>query len=427
LRATAVFLAHIGRDVLGTLRARVRRTYDWVVYGTDEVVVGVDVFPFAERMTGVGWYEWNLLAALDRRDDRVRYNLYAHTFLAPGEQPPPVPGCRRMRLRAHEMPDGFLLPKRATLWFLRRVIEPLLCLLDGNDVFFAPNFFPPRRLAHLGRRLVVTIHDLAFAVVPEMVAPETLDRLQANLPPILERASRIIAVSEATARDLVDHFAIDRQRISTIHEGLDPRFAAASEAPGHDPSLPHDYLLFVSTIEPRKNVVNVLRAFALLADWGYEGRLVIAGCWGWRTEAIEAEYRASPVRDRFVHLDYVERDRMPTLYSQARLLLFPSWLEGFGLPILESMACGTPVVTSGRSAMPEVAGPAGVYVDPESAHAIATGAASLLEDEDHMARLTRLGRERARRFSWDDAAAATVNVFRRAAGWKTTGSDEYRV
>ena len=131
--------------------------------------------------------------------------------------------------------------------------------------------------------------------------------------------------------------------------------------------------------------------------------------------------------DRIVHLDYVERDRMPAVYAQARALLFPSWLEGFGLPILESMACGTPVVTAGRSAMPEVAGPAGVYVDPESAHNIATGVASLLEDAAHHARLSRLGRQRAERFSWDEAAHATARVFALAAGRRVNGPAEYRV
>jgi len=427
ITSTARFLGHVGRDLAGTLRARVRRTYDWIVYGTDEVIVGVDVFPFAETMTGVGWYEWNLLSALDRRDDGLRFNLYAHTFLAPGEQPPPVPGDRKMRLRTHQVPDGFLFPIRPSLWLLRHLVEPILCLLDGNDVIFAPNFMPPRRQRFFGRRTVITVHDLAFAVMPEMVAPETLKHLRSRFPKTLRRAARVIAVSEATAGDLVDHFDIDRSRIHTIHEGLDPHFAAVADDPEPDTSLPKDYLLFVSTIEPRKNVIGVLRAFALLADWGYPGQLVVVGRWGWRTETIRAELETSPVRDRIIHLDYVDRDRMAAVYGQARLLLFPSWLEGFGLPILESMACGTPVVTSGRSAMPEVAGPAGVYVDPESAHGIATGAASLLEDADHHERLQGLGRERARRFSWGDAAAATASVFRRAAGRRANGPDEYRV
>jgi len=425
--STARFLAHVGRDLLGTLRARVRRTYDWIVYGSDEVVVGVDVFPFAERMTGVGWYEWNLLAALDGRDDGLRYNLYAHTFLAPGEQPPPIPGNRKMRLRVHQVPDRFLLPLSPSLWLLRNLVEPVLRFLDGNDVIFAPNFMPPRRQRLFGRRMVITVHDLAFVVMPETVSPETLEHHRLRFPKTLRRAERVIAVSEATAGDLVEHFAIARSRIHTIHEGLDPHFATVAEAPERDPSLPQDYLLFVSTIEPRKNVVGILRAFALLVEWGYRGHLVIVGRWGWRTEDIRSELESSPVRSRIVHLDYVDRARMAGVYSQARALLFPSWLEGFGLPILESMACGTPVVTSGRSAMPEVAGPAGVYVDPESAHGIATGAASLLEDTAHCERLTRLGRERATRFSWNEAAAATATVFRRAAGQRTTGSDEYRV
>jgi glycosyltransferase involved in cell wall biosynthesis len=425
--STTRFFGHVGRDLLGTLRARVRRTFDWVVYGTDEIVVGVDVFPFAEKMTGVGWYEWNLLAALDRRDDGVRYNLYAHTFLAPGEQPPPVPGRRKMRLRTHQIPDRFLLPIGLTLWVLRHLVEPLLVALDGNEVVFAPNFMPPRKLQPFGRRLVITVHDLAFAVMPEMVAPETLDNLRSRFPGVLHRAERVIAVSEATAGDLVEYFGVDRTRIHTIHEGLDPHFADAVEGERSELPLPADYVLFVSTIEPRKNVIGVLRAFALVAEWGYRGHLVVTGRWGWRTDAIIAEWEASPVKDRIVHLDYVARGQMAAVYSRARALLFPSWLEGFGLPILESMACGTPVVTSGRSAMPEVAGPAGVYVDPDSAHGIATGVTSLLDDSDHHERLTALGRERARRFSWDEAARATANVFRRAAGRRPDGPDEYRV
>jgi glycosyltransferase involved in cell wall biosynthesis len=427
IAATARFLGHVGRDLLGTLRARVRRTYDWIVYGRNEVVVGVDIFPFAETMTGIGWYEWNLLGALDRTTDVLRYNLYAHTFLAPGEQPPPVPGSRKMRLRTHQIPDRYLLPVRPTLWLMRKLVEPVLGLLDGNDVLFAPNFMPPRRQRHLGRRLVVTVHDLAFAAEPELVAPETLANLRARFPGTLRRAARVIAVSQATARDLVEHFEIVPGRVHVIHEGLDPHFASAAGESSPGIPLPDDYLLFVSTIEPRKNVVGVLRAFALLAEWGYPGKLVIAGRWGWRTGTIRTELESSPVRDRIVHLDYVDRSDMAAVYGSARALLFPSWLEGFGLPILESMACGTPVVTSGRSAMPEVAGPAGVYVDPESAHGIATGAASLLEDADHCERLTSLGLERARRFSWDDAAAATATVFLRAAGRRTNGPDEYRV
>ncbi len=428
LYSTIVFFGHILRDLAGTLAARWRRFYRRVVLGEEAAAVGVDIFPFFERMTGVGWYEWNLLAALDELDAGCELNLYGHTFLAPDEPaPPPAPGSRRTRLRAHQIPPRFLLPVRPTLALLRTLVEPALRLFDGNDVLFAPNFFPHRTQAPWGRALVTTIHDAAFAVLPETVAPETLDEIARHLPAALYHAERIIAVSEATREDVVSHLPVSRRRVHVVHEGIDPRFTA--DAAGDPPALdlPERYLLFVSTLEPRKNVAAIVRAFTLLAEWGYPGHLVLVGRWGWRTESIRAQLAASAVRDRIVHLDYVERSLLPHLYRRADVLLFPSLLEGFGLPILEAMACGTPVVTSGRSAMPEVAGPAAVYVDPDRPQGIASAVQALLEDDRHRERLIALGRERAARFSWRESAAATAQVLRQAAGLPPTAADEYRV
>jgi len=429
LYSTLAFFGHILRDLAGTFAARWRRFRRRVVLAEEVAVVGVDIFPFFERMTGVGWYEWNLLAALDEVDAGLEYNLYGHTFLAPDEPAPPaMPGARRMRLRLHQMPARFLLPVRPTLALLRAVVEPFLRFLDANDVLFAPNFFPHRTQAPWGAATVATVHDLAFAVMPEMVAPETLNEISARLPMALYRSERIIAVSDATREDLTIHLGVSRRRLHTIHEGLDPHFADDPiDDNADDEDLPHRYLLFVSTLEPRKNVAALIRAFSLLVDWGYPGHLLLAGRWGWRTEAIRAELAASQARDRVVHLDYVERERLPRLYRRADALLFPSWMEGFGLPILEAMACGTPVVTSGRSAMPEVAGGAAVYVDPERPQGIASAVEALLTDEQHRRRLIELGRERARRFSWSATAAATAQVLRQAAGLPATGEDEYRV
>jgi glycosyltransferase involved in cell wall biosynthesis len=305
----------------------------------------------------------------------------------------------------------------------------LLRIRDGNDLLFAPNFFMPRRQLPFARSTVATVHDLAFAVMPEMVASETLLELKDNLPYTLFRAERLIAVSDATAEDLTDYLGVCRRRIHTIHEGLDPRFGSdgSDDKDLADQQLPHRYLLFVSTLEPRKNVIGILRSFRLLVEWGYTGDLLLVGRWGWRTEQIGQEIEGSPVRHRIRHMDYVPRQQLPSLYRRADALLFPSWLEGFGLPLLESMACGTPVVTSGQSAMPEVCGPAAIYVDPSSPHGIASAVASLLEDPLHRRRLVAIGQERAARFSWDRAAAATAQTLRQAAGLPATGDDEYRV
>ena len=426
LTTTFGFLVDIARDAVGTFRARWRRFQARVVHGREEIAVGVDAYPFFECMTGVGWYEWNLLAALDRRDDGIVYNLYARTFLAPDDPPPPkMPGNRTMRLRVHQIPPGFLLPTRPTLLFLRNIVEPLLRFLDGNQVVFAPNFFLHGDQEPFGQAQVATVHDLAFLAMPDTVSPETLEGLRRHLPRTLYHADLLIAVSDSTAGDLVDRLGVRPRSNRTIHEGVDPGFAnGAKTEPLSNISGP--YLLFVSTLEPRKNVVGVLRAFRLLVEWGYQGELVMVGRWGWRTEAIRDELESSPVHDRIRHLDYVDRPQLAALYGGADALLFPSWLEGFGLPLVESMACGTPVITSGTAAMPEIAGPAAVYVDPESPHSIASATAALLRDPQHRDRLVTLGRERAQKFSWDRAAEATAQVLRDAAGLPVNGPDEFR-
>ena len=426
LTTTLGFFLAVARDLAGSLRARWRRFQQRVVHAEEVAAVGVDIYPFFDTMTGVGWYEWNLLAALDRRDDGLDYNLYARTFLAPDEPPPPeMPGHRHMRLRVHQIPAGFLLPVRLTLALLRAIVEPLLRLFDGNDTLFAPNFFLHGDQEPFGRARVVTVHDLAFAAMPETVSPETLEGLALNLPKTLCHADLLIAVSDATANELVDRLDVNPRLLRTVHEGVDPLFVAAGDdqLPEH---ILEPYLLFVSTLEPRKNVVGILRAFRLLREWGYDGSLVLVGRWGWHTEAIRNELEASPARAWIHHLDGVERPQLATLYRHADALLFPSWIEGFGLPLVEAMACGTPVVTSGTSAMPEVAGPAAVYVDPASPHGIASAVAALRSDPQHRARLIELGRKRAAKFSWDRAAEATAAVLRQATGLPANGPDEYR-
>jgi glycosyltransferase involved in cell wall biosynthesis len=428
LSATAGYFMDILRDLAGTLRLRWRRFHRRLASADGIAAVGVDVTPFLEPLTGVGWYEWNLLEALGRRDDGLFYNLYAHSFPAPSEPTPPrIPSSPRLRLRIHALPRGFLLPARMTQLLLRTFVEPLLRILDGNDVLFAPNFYIHPTQAAYGRGLVATVHDLGYALMADTVAPETVELMRRHLPTTLFHADRIIAVSAATASDLEEHLGVPQRRVHVVHEGRDPLFGGGPEPMAKPTDLPDRYLLFVSTIEPRKNVTGVLRAFRLLVEWGYDGHLLLVGRWGWRTEAIQSELETSPVQDRIIHLDYVERDRLVEFYRHADALLYPSWLEGFGLPILEAMACGTPVVTSGRSSMPEVAGPAAVYVDPESAHGIASSVASLLADETNRRRLTKMGHERVGRFCWDRAAAATAQILRQSAGLPRVDEDEYRV
>ncbi len=426
LSVTLAFFAHLARDIAGTLAARVRRRYRRAVLGEETLAVGVDIFPFFERMTGVGWYEWNLLARLTQVDPALELRLYAHTFAAPDEPTAPeMPSPLRTRFRFHHLPDGFLLPVRPTLAFLRAAVEPLLLFLDGNDVFFAPNFVVPRRHLAAVRALVPTVHDLAFLRLPETVQRETADNLLRRFPGVVHEADALIAVSEATAGDLTALAGVTPRRVHVIHEGVDPAFAtAAGPAPA---GLPARYLLFVSTLEPRKNVVNLLAAFARAAAAGYPGDLVLVGRWGWRTAEAIAALDGSPVRDRIRHLDYLERAQLSAVMRGAEALVFPSLLEGFGLPVVEAMACGVPVIAARASSLPEVAGDAALYVDPASPADIADAVLRLAGDPALAATLAATGRERAARFRWDEAARASAAVLRRAAGLPGRFADAYRV
>lgn len=426
LRVTATFFLHLLRDLLGTVAARLRRSYRRAVLGEELLAVGVDIFPFFEQMTGVGWYEWNLLALLPEVDPGIEMRFYAHTFAAPDEPPPPqLPTGLRTRFRFHHIPEGFLLPVRPTLSVLRSTVEPALLFLDGNDVFFAPNFMVPRRHLAAVRSLVATVHDLAFLRMPATVQRETLDNLRSRLPGVLFAADALIAVSAATAADLEAMAGVSPRRVHVIHEGVDPTLLAGGR--GMPAGLPHRYLLFVSTLEPRKNVLNILAGFARAAAAGYPGELVLVGRWGWHTEAAQRALERSPVRARIRHLDYLDRESLFGVMRTAEALVFPSLLEGFGLPVVEAMACGVPVIISRTSSLPEVVGDAGLYVDPESPADIAAAILRLAGDPHLRACLSEAGRARAARFRWDEAARATAAVLRRAAGLPERFADAYRV
>ncbi len=428
LYATAVFFLQLARDLAVTVAGRWNRFHRRVVLGEEAATVAVDVYPFDSDTNAESVYAWRLIEALGRRNDDLAFNLYGQTFPT---QPPThfesLPNGPGLRYRVHRLPENALVPRKLTIAFLRMALEPLLRILDGNDIFFAPDLLALDRRAAFGRVTVATVHDLTFATLPSTVAPLTLERLRLSLPAARFRCERLIAVSEAAADELSHHLVLARWRIHTVHQGLDPGFCQLTDESGSiDPELPSRYLLFASPLEQRTNVIGVLRAFRLLVEWGYGGQLVLLGRWGWRSEKIRHELETSPVQDRIQHVENVPREQLPRIYRSADALLFPSWKEGFGRSLLEAMGCGTPVVTSGQSSMPELAGSAAVYIDPSSSHGIASAVSSIVDDDLHRERLIRLGQDRAARFSWDTAAAATTQVLRQAAGLPRVGDDEYR-
>jgi glycosyltransferase involved in cell wall biosynthesis len=302
--------------------------------------------------------------------------------------------------------------------------RPSLDRLLRFDVLLAPNFVPPpTRTAPV----VITVHDLAFRRFPE-TAPLVTARWLTRLAGAIARAAEIIVPSAATEADLLDLYAVEAERVTVIHHGIDhdtfrPATAAEVERVERRHGIDGPYFLFVGGLEARKNLPALLRAYATLPD-GVRPSLVLAGAsvpWNpeGRVALNEALLRLPPrVRGAISLTGYVGDPDRAALYTGATALVFPSLYEGFGFPVLEAMACGTPVVTSNVASLPEVAGPDAVLVDPHDVESIAHGLGRVLEDGELVRRLRAAGPARARRFTWDQAARATARVLHRAASMK---------
>ncbi len=349
----------------------------------------------AARLTGTEHYSVELLAALAVLD-------------------PPDEIC--VYLAAATRPEGLRLPGNPVFlpaerfWTLRRLAQEMRT--RPPKLLFVPSYVVPP----VHPRSVVTIHDLGYLVEPDCHEPRHRFQLEWTTRWNVHAASGIIAVSETTKRDLVDRLQVDPDRIEVIHHGISPRFAPAT--PDAVNAVRRQYgiggrsILAVGTIHPRKNLSRLIQAFERLARRDASLQLVLCGGLGWQGNRVLRRAGASPFRDRIVHLGYVPDRDMAALYSSATVMAVPSLYEGFGLPVLEAMACGVPVVASNRSSLPEVADGAAVLVDPFDTESLATKLECILDDEAERATLIARGSARAKLFDWGLTAARTLAFLR---------------
>ena len=262
---------------------------------------------------------------------------------------------------------------------------------------------------------VLTVHDLIFRHLPEH--HKILNRWYLNvaLPLYCRRADRIITISECTKRDVAGAYSVPEEKITVVYEAASDNFRPRSPEEVASVSdrycLPDRYLLFVGTIEPRKNLTRLLRAFEIIHHEGLVDGLVIVGRPGWLYGDFFAALETSPARDAVVLPGFVPDEDLPAVYCGAQALVLPSLYEGFGLPVLEAMACGTPVACSGTTSLAEISGDAAVHFDPRNVTAIAEALRTLLRDGDLRASLRGRGTRRASRFSWKRVAAETQAVY----------------
>jgi glycosyltransferase involved in cell wall biosynthesis len=365
--------------------------------------------------TGVGHYAERLIRHLPRVDPEGSYTawyLHARGLLRPRRFFADVPGLRE---RASRVPARLFQPVS-----FRLHVPRLEWLVGGFDVLLATNFLPPPT-GH-PERAVLVVHDLAFEVYPR-TAPQIDERWRRRFARAVRRCGAVIVPSVSAKGDLVARHGIPEDRVHAIPHGVDAEAFAA--VPAEELArvrarygIRGPYVLFVGGLEPRKNVVALVRAFAAS---GIEASLVIAGGrvrWFPAEEArifAEARRLPEPVRSRVIMTGYVSEPDKRALIAGALALAYPSLYEGFGFPVLEAMAAGTPVLTSNVSSLPEVAGEDALLVDPKDEHAIAEGLRRIVEDGALRERLIGPGRARAAGFTWEATARATAAVLHAVA------------
>ncbi len=404
--------------------------------------IGFDITVLYFARAGVLSYTWRLLNALLAIDHDNEYLLFDHVPLRHGL----APGVDLTRLRAanaHIVPCHSLKERKLTRWSplassprgkkiaetLDSVLSPLWQAaaawslqrqlgksLASVDVFHASDVFhcvPPEA------RSVITIHDLSAILFPDSHLPATREMFSRVAEFARQRADAVIAVSENTRQDVIQHLRIEPQRVHVVHEAADEQFypiknretiAAATRRYGLHPGR---YLLTVGTLEPRKNHIRLVEAFGQLHRAGktHGLKLAIAGGKGWLCDDLFRRVEELGLAEEIVFAGFVPEAHLPALMNGAWVFVYPSLYEGFGLPVLEAMACGVPVITSNVSSLPEIAGDAALLVDPHDVAGLAEAMRCLIENEETRATLRRKGLTQAARFSWQRTAKETLRIY----------------
>ncbi len=362
------------------------------------MLIGIDASRAAYRQrTGTENYSLFLIRALLKLDRENRYRLYFSQH--------PAPGLLPATSNAHVQTMPF--PR---LWTHIRLSWEMAT--RAPDVLFVPAHVLP--LVH-PRRSVVTVHDLGYLYYPEAHTRWARYYLQRSTSYNTRAAAHLIADSQATKRDLIEHCQVSDEKITVVYPGYDPQFAPIRDrtrlaAIRERYQIPGPYAIYVGTLQPRKNLTRLLEAFVILGQQLEQIHLVIAGKRGWLYKPLFARVQELGLDERVHFTGYVPQDDLPALISGARVFVLPSLYEGFGLPVVEAMACGTPVICSNVSSLPEVTGDAAILVNPHDTAQLAEALGQVLADQQLRNKLASRGLLRASQFSWEKSAQETLRV-----------------
>jgi O-antigen biosynthesis alpha-1,3-rhamnosyltransferase len=401
IAATGRWLRHIA----ATIHARRRRK---------KVSVAIDASALWVTRTGIGWYLSRLLTELATRED-LDLRLYGERlFIDPSAPTADVelPSGTAIDLVRYPVPDDLIIERTWLTRHLRR-LEPLLIAADRGRVVFVPNFVPPPPFRFARGALVATVHDLTYKNFPRTLHDETLRTLSQHLDRTLARARLVLTDSHAVGSELALYGKCRPDALRVIHLGPRQVDVTKGQLP---PSSPARYALHVGTFEPRKNLPMLLRAWQQLHLVNHVRLpLVLCGAPGWHRSELDALLSEGEAAGWLINLGFVSDSDLAAIYRHALFVCCPSLYEGFGLPVLEAMAAGTPVVASDIPVHREVAGDAAVLLKPDQPAEWAAAVAALAHDETRLVELAARGTRQAARFSWQRTAEQTAAAFIEAA------------
>ena len=364
--------------------------------------VAIDATAIPRQMAGAGVYTDSLVRAIREADRENDYVVFARRGA--------FAGLARTGFRIAPAPT----PNRPARLLWEQCLLPLQLRRRGVDLLHSPHHTTP--LVAPGCRQVVTFHDLTFFLLPARYPPSRRLYFQAVSRASARRADALIVPSETVKRDVVRILAVPQSRITTVYEAPAPIFRPIEDGAmlarvRQKYRLPHRFILSVGSLEPGKNRTRLIQAFHKLRRRGLEHRLVIVGGRAWKYEGDLELVERLGLSGEVLFTGYVPAEELAALYNCAELFVFPSLYEGFGLPVLEAMACGVPVVTSNVSALPEVAGDAALLAQPHDIEELADAMERPLRQSRLRASLRARGLKRAAQFSWERAARETVAVY----------------
>jgi glycosyltransferase involved in cell wall biosynthesis len=366
------------------------------------MLVGLDGIPLASPKTGIGHYTFELACALAHTAPTDEFQLIS-----------PVP---MTALTKDDVDDLALNLKvvearrRLSWWALglpRYGNKNQLALFHGTNYEIPVwSSFPK----------IVTIHDLSLMLHGETHPGAVVRRAKRRLPLMAKAATMIITATESVKREICEHLRVEPGKVAVTPYAARSQFRPASSAGATEVKkrlgVDDEFVLFVGTIEPRKNLITLVKAFAeLLRTTDLSPQLVIAGKEGWLTGELFSYIARSHIKERILFLGYVSDKDLAALYSSCRACVYPSLYEGFGLPPLEAMACGAPVITSRIPTIMETVGSAAKLIAPQDVEGLAESLTALLKDEDQRRQLSSAGLERAKEFTWEGTARATLEVY----------------